>query len=68
MKTIYEKPRMARDLSRAIISGVCAGVAKYMDIDPVWVRAGAALGLVFMPMITLPAYVAALILLPRRAL
>tara|TARA_Y100001963_G_scaffold70694_1_gene98361 strand:+ start:597 stop:800 length:204 start_codon:yes stop_codon:yes gene_type:complete len=66
MKTIYEKKRVSRDLGRAVISGVCAGVARYADIDPVWVRAGAALGLVFMPMITLPAYVAAVILLPRR--
>ncbi|NVK55045.1 MAG: PspC domain-containing protein [Alteromonadaceae bacterium] len=67
MKTIYEKKRVARDLSRAVISGVCAGVAKHFDIDPIWVRGGAAAGLVFAPMITLPAYVAAVILLPRGA-
>lgn len=67
MKTIYEKKRVARDLNRAVISGVCAGVAKYFDIDPIWARAGAAVGLVFAPMLTLPAYVAAVILLPRGA-
>ncbi len=67
MKTIYDNDRVTRDLSRAVISGVCAGVARYLKVDPVWVRAGAALGLVFVPMITLPAYIAAVVLLPRRS-
>ena len=67
MKTIYDNDRVTRDLSRAIISGVCAGVARYFKVDPVWVRAGAVLGLVFVPMITLPAYIAAVVLLPRRS-
>ena len=67
MKTIYDNDRVTRDLSRAVISGVCAGVARYFKVDTVWVRAGAALGLVFVPMITLPAYIAAVVLLPRRS-
>ena len=67
MKTIYDNDRVTRDLSRAVLSGVCAGVARYFKVDPVWVRAGAALGLVFVPMITLPAYIAAVVLLPRRS-
>ena len=67
MKTIYDNDRVTRDLSRAVISGVCAGVARYFKVDPVWVRAGAVLGLVFVPMITLPAYIAAVVLLPRRS-
>lgn len=67
MKTIYDNDRVTRDLSRAVISGVCAGVARYFKVDPVWVRAAAALGLVFVPMITLPAYIAAVVLLPRRS-
>ncbi len=67
MKTIYDNDRVTRDLSRAMISGVCAGVARYFKVDPVWVRGGAALGLIFVPMITLPAYIAAVVLLPRRS-
>ncbi len=67
MKTIYDNDRVTRDLSRAVISGVCAGVARYFKVDPVWGRAAAALGLVFVPMITLPAYIAAVVLLPRRS-
>ncbi|MFS1703046.1 PspC domain-containing protein [Aestuariibacter sp. GS-14] len=67
MKTIYDNDRVTRDLNRAVISGVCAGVARYFSVDPVWVRAGAALGLIFVPMITLPAYIAAVVLLPRRS-
>lgn len=68
MKDIFEKQRISRDLSKAMISGVCAGVAKYVDIDPLWVRVGAAIALVFAPMLVLPAYVAAVVLLPRGSL
>ena len=67
MKTVYDEKRITRDLNRAVISGGCAGVGRYFDVEPMLVRGAAALGLVFMPMITLPAYVAAVILLPRRS-
>lgn len=59
--------RIYRDLDAAIISGVCAGVARYMEVDTIWVRAAAAAGLIFMPFIALVAYFAAVILLPRIA-
>ncbi|MBR5820061.1 MAG: PspC domain-containing protein [Alistipes sp.] len=38
--------RLYRDLENAKLGGVCAGVAKYFDIDPVWMRA-----LIFLPLI-----------------
>lgn len=57
--------RIYRDLDTGIISGVCAGVARYFDIDAVWVRAAAVAGLFIATPITLVAYVAAVILLPR---
>jgi len=65
MKVPTQK-RIYRDLDAGIISGVCAGVARYFDIDDaVWVRAAAVLGLFMATPITLVAYVAAVILLPR---
>ena len=40
----YETPRIPRRLYRdtenAKLGGVCAGIGKYFDIDPVWVRLG----------------------------
>ena len=66
MKLSSQK-RIYRDLDSGVISGVCAGVARYFDIDAVWVRGGAVAALIFMPAITLLAYFAAVILLPRLA-
>ena len=64
MKVPTQK-RIYRDLDAGIISKVCASVARYFDIDAVWVRAAAVLGLFMATPITLVAYVAAVILLPR---
>ena len=66
MKLSSQK-RIYRDLDSGVISGVCAGVARYFDIDAVWVRGAAVAALVFMPIIILLAYFAAVILLPRLA-
>ncbi len=64
MKLSSQK-RMYRDLDSGVISGVCAGVARYFDIDAVWVRVAALVGLFVATPVTLLAYVAAVILLPR---
>lgn len=32
--------RLYRDTENARLSGVCAGIGKYFDIDPVWIRLG----------------------------
>lgn len=32
--------RLYRDTENAKLGGVCAGIGKYFDIDPVWVRLG----------------------------
>ncbi|BFT31429.1 hypothetical protein D210916BOD24_26050 [Alteromonas sp. D210916BOD_24] len=62
---ISSQKRMYRDLDSGVISGVCAGVARYFDIDAVWVRAAAVVGLFVATPVTLLAYIAAVILLPR---
>lgn len=65
MKTVYSHKRIHRDLGRSVISGVCAGVARYFDINPVWVRVAAIASLFIIPGISLLAYIAAVIVLPR---
>ncbi|MBQ4831079.1 PspC domain-containing protein [Alteromonas sp. CI.11.F.A3] len=57
--------RIYRDLDSAVISGVCAGVARHLEVDPIWVRVGAAAGLICMPAIAVIGYFAAVMLLPR---
>lgn len=46
----YETPRIPRrlyrDTANAKLGGVCAGIGKYFDIDPVWVRLA-----LFLPML-----------------
>jgi phage shock protein C len=63
MKTVINDKRLFRDSNRAIISGVCAGVAKYLDIDPLWVRVGAIISMIFLTLPTALAYVLAILLL-----
>lgn len=47
----YDSPRIPRrlyrDTANAKLGGVCAGIGKYFDIDPVWVRLGMFLPLIF---------------------
>lgn len=60
--------KIYRDLDNGMISGVCAGVANYFSVEAVWVRAAAIMGLIFLSVPVLLAYVAAVVLLPRRVL
>jgi phage shock protein C len=57
--------RFYRDKRRAVIGGVCAGLAQYFDVRPIWVR------LIFILLAlaggaAVPAYIALWILLPER--
>lgn len=38
--------RLYRDMENAKLGGVCSGIAKYFDVDPVWIRAAMFLPLV----------------------
>ncbi|MEG3767006.1 PspC domain-containing protein [Alteromonas sp. 14N.309.X.WAT.G.H12] len=60
--------KIYRDLDNGMISGVCAGVANYFSVEAVWVRGAAIFGLIFLSVPVLLAYVAAVVLLPRRVL
>ncbi|MDT0584220.1 MULTISPECIES: PspC domain-containing protein [Alteromonadaceae] len=63
MKTVINDRRLFRDPSRAIISGVCAGLAKYFDVNPLWVRVAAVASMAMLPFATALAYVLAILLL-----
>lgn len=62
---IPTQKRIYKDVDNAMVSGVCAGLARYFEVDSIWTRAGAIAVLFFMPVAALVAYFAAVILLPR---
>lgn len=65
MKDVFPENRITRSMGRAVISGVCAGLAKYFEVKALWIRVLAVIALVMAPVITLALYVAAVFLLPR---
>lgn len=66
MKTIFEEKRVKRNLDKAVVSGVCAGIAEYFETKALWVRGAAVIGLFMAPVVVLASYFLAVILLPRR--
>ena len=58
--------RLYRDPERAMLAGVCAGVADFIGLTPVQVRLLVLLGLLFFFVPTVLAYVALAIVLPVR--
>ena len=50
---VYNEPRIPRrlyrDMESAKLGGVCAGIARYFDIDPVWIRLA-----LFTPLLVMP--------------
>jgi phage shock protein C len=58
--------RLWRDRDRAIIAGVCAGIADYIGVEPIVVRLVVVLGLIFFFPPTIVAYVIlAVVLRPK---
>ena len=55
-----------RDPTNGVIAGVCAGIAEYLGIEPIAVRIGFVLGLIFFFPPTLIAYIVLAIALKRR--
>jgi phage shock protein PspC (stress-responsive transcriptional regulator) len=37
----YNQAKLFRDGVNPMVSGVCSGLARYLDINPLWVRGGA---------------------------
>jgi phage shock protein PspC (stress-responsive transcriptional regulator) len=57
--------RLYRSRSDRVIAGVCGGIARYFNVDPVLVRVG-AVALVFLGGAGLLAYIAAVLLVPNE--
>jgi phage shock protein PspC (stress-responsive transcriptional regulator) len=57
--------RLFRSRGDRVIGGVCGGVAKYFNIDPVLVRVG-AVALIFLGGAGILAYIAAVLLIPNE--
>lgn len=66
MKTVINEKRFFRDSEKAKVSGVCAGIAKYFDINEWIVRAVCIAGFVLAPFAVGLAYVLAVLLLSYR--
>lgn len=59
--------KLQRPPDKAMIGGVCAGIADYFDVDPTWIRLLAVL-LIFASGFGLVAYIVAWVVIPRGAL
>src|SRR4051812_23881182 len=62
--TPHAPRRLLRSRDERVIGGVCGGLAKYFNIDPLIVRIG-AVALVFLGGVSIIAYLAALLLVPE---
>lgn len=65
MSSAFNKGKLFRDLDNAVISGVCAGAANQVSVDPIWVRLAAVFGLFCAPTVFLLGYLLAVILVPK---
>jgi len=55
-----------RDVDNALVFGVCAGIAKHLDVSVALVRVLTVLSFIFTGSITFWAYIIAAILLPKE--
>ena len=54
------------DKSNAKLAGVCAGLADYTGVDAFWIRLGAVLLTLFGFYLTIPVYIAVMVLADKR--
>ena len=62
----FDARELTRDPVRAKLGGVCAGVARYLDMPVFFTRLVALLSLFVMPQVTLIAYGLAYLILDER--
>ncbi len=58
--------KLTLDSRQGWIAGVCAGIANYLDTDPAFVRVTVAICALFMPKVTIAAYLVAWLVLDRE--
>lgn len=66
MKRYYDLNRIYKDSVRRKFTGVCAGTARYFNIEVWIVRLVAILAFITLPMPVAIAYILATVLLPSR--
>jgi len=66
MKTVINEKRFFRDPEKAKVSGVCAGLAKYFDVNEWLVRGVTIAAFIAFPFPVGLAYVLAILLLSYR--
>ena len=59
--------RLELDRENGMLIGLCAGLARYFNVDVTWVRIGAIVGTVFLTKAASAAYVIGWLLLNDRA-
>lgn len=62
--SVVERPLLTRDIQNKKIAGVCAGFARYLDVDPVLIRV-IWLALAFGAGVGFVAYLIAWIIMPK---
>ena len=58
--------RLELDRRNGMLAGVCAGIARYLDVDVTWVRIGAVITAAVLTKFALALYVIAWLLLDDR--
>mgnify|MGYP003572559955 CR=1 FL=1 len=58
--------KLTLDSRQGWIAGVCAGIANYLKTDPAFVRVAVAICALFMPKVTIAAYLVAWLVLDRE--
>ena len=57
------RDRITLDSKEGWISGVCAGIANYLETDPAFVRVAVVISALFFPKLTIAAYLIAWLVL-----
>ncbi len=57
------RKRITLDSREGWIAGVCAGIANYLETDPAFVRVAVGISVLFLPKITIAAYLVAWLVL-----
>jgi phage shock protein C len=61
-----ETSRLELDRRNGLVVGLCAGLARYFDVEATWIRIGAVIGAVLMTKLTVALYVIGWLLLDDR--
>lgn len=67
-RSYFHDRQLRLDPFRKKLGGVCAGIADYLDVDPLFTRIGTLIALCISPQVTLIAYGIAYCVLDERTI